>query len=56
MFSCLSFSLFDRPKRDSNSTQLCLFRGIFEQIKPLPVVGKAAEFKIDSKLEPLPFI
>ena len=32
------------------------FSGISEQIKPLQLVGTAAEFKFESKFEPLPVI
>ena len=48
---------FWRSKKNSNSTQFIeLYFGVSEQIKPLQPIGQAAEFKFESKFEPLPFI
>ena len=44
-------------KKNSNSTQFIeLYFGVSEQIKPLQPIGQAAEFKFESKFEPLPVI
>ena len=49
---CLQFW---RSKENSNSTQFIeLYSGVSEQIKPLQPIGLAAEFKFESKFEPLP--
>ena len=46
---------FWRSKKNSNSTQFIeLYFGVSEQIKPLQPIGQAAEFKFESKFEPLP--
>ena len=48
---------FWRSKKNSNSTQFIeLYFGVSEQIKPLQPIGQAAEFKFESKFEPLPVI
>ena len=48
---------FRRSKKNSNSTPFIeLYFGVSEQIKPLQSIGQAAEFKFESKLEPLQFI
>jgi len=45
---------FWRSKKNSNSTQFIeLYFGVSEQIKPLQPIGQAAEFKFESKFEPL---
>ena len=42
-------------KKNSNSTQFIeLYFGVSEQTKPLQPIGQAAEFKFESKFEPLP--
>ena len=42
-------------KQTSNSIQFIeLYFGVSEQIKPLQPIGQAAEFKFESKFEPLP--
>ena len=43
----LEFCNFNGPKIFFNSTQF--IQGISEQIKPLQLVGQAAEFKFESK-------
>ena len=44
-------------KKNSNSTQFIeLYFGVSEQTKPLQPIGQAAEFKFESKFEPLPVI
>ena len=46
---------FWRSKTNSNSIQFIeLYSGVSEQIKSLQPIGPAAEFKFESKLEPLP--
>ena len=46
---------FWRSKKNSNSTQFVeLYFGVSEQKKPLQPIGQAAEFKFESKFEPLP--
>ena len=46
---------FWRSKKNSNSIQYIeLYFGVSEQIKPLQPIGQAAEFKFESKFEPLP--
>ena len=46
---------FWRSKRNSNFTLFIeLYFGVSEQIKPLQPIGQAAEFKFESKFEPLP--
>ena len=46
---------FWRSKKNSNSTQFIeLHCGILGQIKPSQPIGKATEFKSESKLKPLP--
>ena len=53
----LSCPQFWRSKKNSNSTQFIeLYFGVLEQIKPLQPIGQAAEFKFESKFEPLPVI
>ena len=42
-------------KTNSNSTQFIeLYFGVSEQLKPLQPIGQTAEFKFESKFEPLP--
>ena len=43
----LNFHIFNRPKLHT------VYSGISDQIKPLQLVGQAAEFKFESKFEPL---
>ena len=46
---------FWRSKKNSNSAQFIeIYFGVSEQIKPLQPIGHAAEFKFESKFEPLP--
>ena len=46
---------FWRSIKNANSTQFIeLHFGVSEQIKPLQPIGQAAEFKFESKFEPLP--
>ena len=46
---------FWRSKTNSNSTQFIeLYCGILGQTKPSQPIGKAAEFKFESKFKPLP--
>ena len=48
---------FWRSKKNSNSKQFIeLYFGVSEQIKPLQPIGQAAEFKFESKFEPLQVI
>ena len=48
---------FWHSKKNSNSTQFIeLYFGVSEQIKPLQPIGQAAEFKFESKFEPLHII
>ena len=48
---------FWRSIKNANSTQFIeLHFGVSEQIKPLQPIGQAAEFKFESKFEPLPVI
>ena len=48
---------FWRSKKNSNSTQFVeLYFGVSEQKKPLQPIGQAAEFKFESKFEPLQVI
>ena len=57
LISTHSCPQFWRSKKNSNSTQFIeLYSWVSEQLKPLQPVGQAAEFKFDSKLEPLPVI
>ena len=52
-FACLDFSIFNRPKTNSNFTQFTKgFQTQFRPDKPLQCVGQAAE----SKFKPLLFI
>ena len=45
---------FGRSEKNSNSTQFVeLFWGVLEQIKPLQPIVQAAEFKFESKFEPI---
>ena len=48
---------FWRSKKNSNSTQFIeLYFGVSEQTKQLQPIGQAAEFKFESKFEPLQVI
>ena len=48
---------FGDLKKNSNSKQFIeLYFGVSEQIKPLQPIGQAAEFKFESKFEPLQVI
>ena len=56
--ACLKFSIFNRLQRIQTvypgiSKQIKVYLGISEQIKPLQLVCQAAEFKFESKFEPL---
>ena len=56
-FAWLKFGFSNGFKKNSNSTQFMLwFWRQREAIKPLQLVGQAAEFKFESKFEPLPVI
>ena len=55
LISTHSCPWFWRSKKNTNSTQFIeLYFGVAEQIKPLQPIGQAAEFKFESKFEPLP--
>ena len=55
--SSLSCPQFWRSQKNSNPTQFIgLYSGVSEQIKTLQSMGQAAEFKFESKFEPLPVI
>ena len=53
LIPCLNFGIFNRPEKNSNSTQ---FIQGFQSIKAMQLVGQKAEFKFESKFEPLPVI
>ena len=55
MITAHSCPQFWRSKKNSNSAQFIeLYFGVSEQIKPLQLIGQAAEFKFESKFKPLP--
>ena len=52
-FTCLNFGIFHGPKKNSEIKLHTIYSGIPGHIKPFKLVGWAAEFKFQSKFEPL---